>query len=92
LKNTYAINAKNRKLRKLPYTGDVADYLVNLIDLNQVVASAGQAFSDQVEAHLPDDIITMMYMLGPILDNDDDYLQEAATAGNRVEEYKWQIN
>jgi hypothetical protein len=87
-KNRHEITEKSRKLRKLHYTGDVSDYLVNLKDLNQVVAAADQAFRDQVEAPLPDDIITMMYMLGPIPEDDDDFLQVVETAGKRVEEYK----
>jgi hypothetical protein len=43
-KNRHEITEKSRKLRKLRYTGDVSDYLVNLRDLNHTVASAGQAF------------------------------------------------
>jgi hypothetical protein len=62
--NRHEITEKSRKLRNLRYTGGLSDYLVNLRDLNQVVTAAGQAFRDQVEAQLPDDIITMMYMLG----------------------------
>jgi hypothetical protein len=31
----------------------------------------------------------MMYMLGSIPDDDDDFLQVVETAGKRVEEYKW---
>jgi hypothetical protein len=33
----------------------------------------------------------MMYMLGPILDDGDDFYQMAETRKKRVEEYKWQI-
>jgi hypothetical protein len=40
-KNRYEITEKSRKLRKLRYTGDVSDYLVNLRDFNQVVAATG---------------------------------------------------
>jgi hypothetical protein len=69
--NHHEITEKSRKLRKLRDRGDVEDYLVNLRDLNFTVASAGQAFRDQVEAQLPDDIINMMYMLGLIPKDDD---------------------
>jgi hypothetical protein len=59
----------------LRYTRDVSVYLDNLRELNQVIASAAQAFRDQVEIQLTDKIITMMYMRGLILDDDDDFLQ-----------------
>jgi hypothetical protein len=45
-KNRSEITDKSIKLRKLHYTGDILDYLVNLRDLKQVVASTGQAFRD----------------------------------------------
>jgi hypothetical protein len=51
--------------------GDVSDYLVNLRELNHIVASAGLAFRDQVEAHLPDDISNIIYILGPISEDAD---------------------
>jgi hypothetical protein len=38
--NRHEITEKSRKLRKLRNTGDISEYLVNLRDLNQVVASA----------------------------------------------------
>jgi hypothetical protein len=57
-KNRHGIIVKTRKVGKLNYTRDISDYLVNLRDHNQVVASVGQAFRDQREAQLPDDIIT----------------------------------
>jgi hypothetical protein len=79
---------KSRKMRKLRYTGDVSDYLVNLRDLNKTVGSAGQAFRDQVEAQLPDDIINMMYMLGPIAEDDEDFFQVVELAGKRIEQMK----
>jgi hypothetical protein len=56
--------------------------------LNQIVASAGQALRDQVEAQLPDNIINMMYMLGPIPEDDDAFLQVVELVGTRVEEMK----
>jgi hypothetical protein len=79
---------KLRKLRQLPYTGDVSDYLVNLRDLNHTVASAGQAFRDQVEAQLSDDIINMRYMLGLIPEDNDAFLQVVELAGTRFKEMK----
>jgi hypothetical protein len=87
-KKRHEITEKSRKLRKLRYTGDVLDYLVNLQDLNHTVASARQAFRDQVEAQLADDIINMMYMLGPIPEDDDAFLQVVELAGKRIEEMK----
>jgi hypothetical protein len=87
-KNKHEIIEKSRKLQKLYYTGDISEYVVNLRDLIQVIASAGQAFRDQVEAQPSDDIITMMYLLGRIPDDNDDFLQVVNTAGKRVEEYK----
>jgi hypothetical protein len=50
--------------------GDIEDYLVNLRHLNQIVADTGQAFGDQVEAQLPDDIVNMIYMLERIPEDD----------------------
>jgi hypothetical protein len=44
----------------------VEDYLFNLRDLNYTVASSGQAFQDEFETQLPNDIINMVYMFGPI--------------------------
>jgi hypothetical protein len=85
-KNHHEITEKSRKLPKLRYTGDISDYLVNLRDLNHTVASAGQAFRDQVEAQLPDDIINMMNILGPIPEDDDAFLQVVELAGKRIEE------
>jgi hypothetical protein len=75
-------------MRTLCYTGDFSDYLVNLCDLNQTLGLAGRAFRDQVEAQLPDDIINMMYMLRPIPEDDDDFLQVVELAGKRIEEIK----
>jgi hypothetical protein len=43
---------KRSKLRKLPYTGDVSDYRVNLRELNHTVSLVGQALQDQIEAQL----------------------------------------
>jgi hypothetical protein len=85
---TVTKSQKSRKLRKLRYKGDVSDYLVNFRDLNQTVASAGQAFPDQVKVHLPDNIVNMMYLLGPILEDDDVFLQVVELAGKRVDEMK----
>jgi hypothetical protein len=73
----------------LYYTGYFMDYLVNLRDLNPGVASTGQAFRDQVEAQLPEDMIIMIYILGRIPDADDNFIQLIETAGTRVEEYNW---
>jgi hypothetical protein len=39
-KNYHEIREKSRKLRKLRYTGNVSDYLVNLRDLNYTVGCA----------------------------------------------------
>jgi hypothetical protein len=75
-------------MRNLPYESDMLDYLVNLRDLNQVIQSAGQAYRDQVEAQLPDDIVNMMYMLGPIPETEDEFLQVAELVGKRVEQMK----
>jgi hypothetical protein len=59
--------------------------------LNQTIASARQAFRDQVEAHLPDDIFDMRYILGPIPEDDDAFLQLIDLAGKRVEEMKRRV-
>jgi hypothetical protein len=61
---------------------------VDLGYLNHTVASAGQAFRDQVKAQLPDGIINMMYMLGLISEDDDASLQVVDLAGKRIEEMK----
>jgi hypothetical protein len=87
-KKRHEITEKSRKLRKLRYTGDVSDYFVNLRDLNHTVASAGQAFRDQVKAQLPDHIINMMYMLGTMPEDDDAFLQVVELAGKNIEEMK----
>jgi hypothetical protein len=87
-KHRYEITEKSRKLRELHYTGDVSDNLVNLRDLNQVVASTGQALREQVEAQLLHFIITMMHMLSSIPDNDDNFLEVVETAEKPVQEYK----
>jgi hypothetical protein len=68
--------------------GDVSDYLVNLRDLNQTVVSARPGLRDQVEAQLADDIVHMMYMLEPILEDDDAFLPVVELAGTRVDEMK----
>jgi hypothetical protein len=68
--NSQEINEKSRKLRTLWYTKDISVDLVNFRDLTQSVAIAGPAFRDQEQAELPDDSLTMMYMLGRIPDND----------------------
>jgi hypothetical protein len=87
-KNRDEITEKSRKLQNRRNTGDDSDYLVNLRDLNLTVASAGQAFRDQVEAQLADNIIYMMYMLGPIPEDDDGFLQVIELAGKRIEKMK----
>jgi hypothetical protein len=53
-----------------------------------IVTSATQAFRDQVEAQLADDTITMMYILSPIPDDDNDFQQVVEAAQNRVKDYK----
>jgi hypothetical protein len=85
-KNRHEITEKSRKLRQLHCTGDISDYLVNLRDLNHTVASTGQALRHQVEAQLSDDIINMMYMLRPIPEDDNAFLQVVGLAGIRIEE------
>jgi hypothetical protein len=54
--------------------------------LNQTVASVGQAFQDQVKSQLPEDIVNMVYMLGPIPKDDDVFLQVVELARKRVKE------
>jgi hypothetical protein len=84
----HEIMEKGCRRQKIRYTGNVSDYLVNLQDLNHTVALAGQAFRDQVEAQLLDDIINMMYMLGRIPEDDDVFLPIIDLARKTIEEMK----
>jgi hypothetical protein len=56
--------------------------------LNYIVASVGQAFRDHVEAQHPDNIINMIYMLRPIPEDDDVFLEVVELPGKQIEEMK----
>jgi hypothetical protein len=57
--------------------------------LNHTVASTWQAFGDEVEVQLPDDIMSMMYMLKPIPEDDNTFLYLVELAGKSIEKIKW---
>jgi hypothetical protein len=67
------IPKKNRKLQKLYYTVNISDYLVNLSNFIQIITSVGEAFIDQLDVQLSDNIIKKVYMVALIPDHDDNF-------------------
>jgi hypothetical protein len=57
---------------------------VNLSDFNQIITSAGEAFIDQVDVQLPDNIITKVYIVALIPDHDDYFLEVVSITGQYV--------
>jgi hypothetical protein len=66
--------------------GNLSDYLVNLYDLNLTVVLVGQALRDQLKAQVSEDIINMMFMLVPIPEDDDAFIQFVELVGQSIEE------
>jgi hypothetical protein len=85
-KNEHEITESARKLRELKYKGHFSDYLVKLKDLNRKLESAGQVFRDQGQSQMPSEIVDMMYTIGPIPTEDEEFLRVLELAGKRVEE------
>jgi hypothetical protein len=85
-KNEHEITESALKLRGLKYKGHISDYLVKLKDLNRKVESAGEVFRDQVKSQMPSEIVDMMYTIGPIPLEDEEFLRVLELAGKRVEE------
>jgi hypothetical protein len=75
-------------MRALRYKGDISDYLVTLKDLNRRVNAAGQAFRDQIRLPIPDEIVDMIFTVGPIPTEDIEFLRVLEMVGKRVEEKK----
>jgi hypothetical protein len=87
-KNEHEIAENCRKMRELRYKGHSSDYLVKLQDLNRQVGSAGQVFRDQVKSQMLSEIVDIIYTMGPLPMEDDEFLRVLELAGKRVEEKK----
>ncbi|WPJ59527.1 hypothetical protein SMAC4_13177 [Sordaria macrospora] len=66
-------NAK--KMEELKYNGDTAEYLTELLDLNETVGWAGTTFQNQIARTLPSKITELMYsMRGGVPETDDEFI------------------
>jgi hypothetical protein len=52
------------------------------------VNASGQTFRDQVRSQIPDDIIDMMFIIGPMPMDDSEFLRVLEMVGKRIEEKK----
>jgi hypothetical protein len=84
--NKYETTENARKIRELKYKGHISDYLVKLRDLNCQVGSVGPVVRDKVKSQMPSDIIDMMYSIGPLPMDDNEFLRVLEIAGKRIEE------
>jgi hypothetical protein len=75
-------------MRSLKYKGHISDYLVKLRDLNRRVECTGQIFRDQITDQMPSEIVDMMYTMGPIPMEDEEFLRVLERAGKRIEQKK----
>jgi hypothetical protein len=73
--NGHEITESAQKLRELNYKGHISDYLVKLNDLNRKVESTGQVCRVQVKLQMPSEIVDMMYIIGPIPMEDQEFLR-----------------
>jgi hypothetical protein len=62
-------------MRELRYTEHISDYLVKLRDLNRQVRLAGQVFRDQVKSQMRSEIVDMMYTIGSLPMEDDEFFE-----------------
>jgi hypothetical protein len=85
-KNKHEITESLRKLGEPKYEGHISDYVVTLRDLNHKVKSGRQVFRDQGKSHMPSEIVNMMYMIGPMPIEEEEFLRVPELAGKRVEE------
>jgi hypothetical protein len=71
---------------EMNYTGHISNYLLKLRDLQHQLGSVAQVFWDQVKSQMPSDVIDMMFTIGPLPMEDDEFLQVLEIAGQRIEE------
>lgn len=77
-------NAK--KMFELKYAGDTAQYLTELLDLNEAVQWSGTTFQNHISKALPDEITKLVYSRqGAIPDTDEDFLACIQEAGQIYE-------
>lgn len=77
-------NAK--KMEELKYNGDTAEYLTELLDLNETVGWAGTTFQNQIARTLPSKITELMYsMRGGVPETDDEFISAVREAGRVYE-------
>jgi hypothetical protein len=87
-KNEHEITESARKMRSLKYKGHISDYLVKLRDLNRRVECTGQIFRDQITDQMPSEIVDMMYTMGPIPMEDEEFLRVLERVGKCIEQKK----
>jgi hypothetical protein len=75
-------------MRSLKYKGHISDYLVKLRDLNRRVECTGQKFMDQITDQICEEIVDMMYTIGPIPVEEEEFLQLLKRVDKRIKQKK----
>lgn len=74
------------KMRKLKYDGDIAQYLTELLDLNEVVQWSGTTFQHHITRTIPSEISRLVYSrLGGMPTTDEDFISAIQEAGQIYE-------
>jgi hypothetical protein len=76
-------------MRELRYNGHISDYLVKLQALYCRVKSLTQIFRDRVTSQMLTKIMDMMYTIGVIPMEDNNYLRVLELVEKGIEEKKW---
>ncbi|KAK3684195.1 hypothetical protein B0T22DRAFT_384088 [Podospora appendiculata] len=75
-----------RKMQELRYQGDTAQYITEMLDLNEEVQWSGTAFQTHISRTLPNKITDLVYSrLGRLPTNDEEFLDAIQEAGQIYE-------
>lgn len=76
----------SKKMTELKYQGDTAQYITELLDLNEVVQWSGTTFQNHISKTLPDEITKLVYSRqGAVPESDEDFLAAIQEAGQIYE-------
>lgn len=81
-KDTMEASRNYKLMRELQYQGDTAKYLVELLDLNELVSWSGISLRAHTKQTLPDKITYLVYTSrGKMPETDEDFLDAISEAG-----------
>ncbi|KAI4858491.1 hypothetical protein F4820DRAFT_463194 [Hypoxylon rubiginosum] len=76
----------SKKMSELKYHGDVAQYLTEMLDLNESVQWSGTTFQNHIAKTLPDEITKLVYSRqGGLPDSDEEFIDAIQEAGQIYE-------